>query len=478
MTEGTSSHQRGVVLSGPDCRTKHGHSSHAARFEDPEFDLIQPMLTTGKWFYRTASVLGAVAAWGLFTWLYQLWYGLGTTGLNRPVYWGLYVVNFVFFIGISHAGTLISAILRLCQAEWRRAITRSAEMMTVIALFFGIGSVVLDLGRPGRVLLLFRDGNIRSPLLWDMISITAYLTISSIYLYLALIPDIAILRDRMPRRRWLYRPLAMGWTGSEQQQRYLKIAIGVMSVLVIPAALPIDSWVFAMIIQPMWHSTILGPYFAGAIFSAIAALLIVMGVIRRAYHLEDYLKPVHFTNLSLLLVAMSLIWFYFTFAAHLTVYYGGGTKEQTVFFSKLFGSYAPLFWATMGTNVVIPLLILSNRRTRTITGSIVASVAVTVGMWLERLIIVVPSLANPRLPYASGAYSPSWVEWSMTAGFLATFILVYMLCSKLFPIVSIWEIREGREKGFSEARERIESYLPGWESLRARTVHNGQALHN
>lgn len=478
MTEGKSSHQRGAVLSGPGLRTESSHSRYAAHFEDAELDLIQPILTTGKGFYRTASVLGVVAAWGLFAWLYQLWYGLGTTGLNRPVYWGLYVVNFVFFIGISHAGTLISAILRLCQAEWRRAITRSAEMMTVIALLFGVGSVVLDLGRPDRVLLIFRDGNIRSPLLWDMISITAYLTISSIYLYLALIPDIAILRDRIPRRRWLYRPLALGWTGSEQQQRYLKVTIGVMSVLVIPAALPIDSWVFAMVIQPMWHSTILGPYFAGAIFSAIAALLIVMGVIRRAYHLEDYLKPVHFTNLGLLLVGMSLIWFYFTFAAHLTVYYGGGTKEQTVFFSKLFGPYAPLFWAMMGTNVVIPLLLLSNKRTRTVTGTIAAAGAVTIGMWLERLTIVVPSLANPRLPYAAGVYHPSWVEWSMTAGFLAMFILVYMLCSKLFPIVSIWEIREGRETALAEARERIEGYLPGWEVLRARPARDDRALQN
>jgi molybdopterin-containing oxidoreductase family membrane subunit len=478
MTEERSSHQRGVVLSGPGFRTEHSYSSQAVRVEDPEFDLIQPILTTGKGFYLTAAALSAVAAWGLFAWLYQLWYGLGTTGLNRPVYWGIYVVNFVFFIGISHAGTLISAILRLCQAEWRRAITRSAEMLTVIALFFGVGSVILDLGRPDRVLLLFRDGNIRSPLLWDMISITAYLMISSIYLYLAMIPDIAILRDRMPSRRWFYRPLAMGWTGSEQQQRYLRVAIGVMSILVIPAALPIDSWIFAMIVQPMWHSTILGPYFAGAILSAIAALLLVMGIIRRAYHLEHYLKPVHFTNLGMLLVAMSLIWFYFTFAAHLTVYYSGATKDLTVFNSKLFGSYAPLFWTMMAANVVIPLLILINRRTRTVTGIIVASAAVTVGMWLERLTTVVPSLANTRLPYASGVYTPSWVEWSMMAGFLAMFILVYMLCSKLFPIISIWEIREGREKGFAESRERIESYLPDWEGLSVIPVRNSRVLQN
>lgn len=435
---------------------KHSH--------EQDFALLRPILQTGKSFYLAAGALGAVTAWAIFAWLYQLTHGLGATGLTRPIYWGLYITNFVFFIGISHAGTLISAILRLCHAEWRRAITRSAEVITVLVLFFGVGNVILDLGRPDRALYVIRHGNLRSPLLWDVMSITMYLTASTIYLYLPMIPDIALLRDRVAKRRRFYRLLALGWTGTEQQHRRLEIGISIMAILVIPIAVSVHtvvSFVFAMTIQPGWHSSIFGPYFVvGAIFSGIAALIIAMGIIRRAYNLGHYLRLVHFNNLGLLLLAMSLLWFYFTFSEYLTTYYGGEPREMAVFYAKLSGKYAPFFWAMIVTNFVIPLVILSNKRTRTIAGTIVASAAVTVGMWLERLTIVVPSLANPRLPYARGLYLPSWLEWSMMAGFFATFILLYMFFTKVFPIVSIWEIREGREKGVAMARKRIESYHP------------------
>ena len=440
--------------------------------QEPDLALFQPILQTGKAFYLVAGGLGAVTAWAIFAWLYQLTHGLGATGLTRPVYWGLYITNFVFFIGISHAGTLISAILRLCQAEWRRAITRSAEVITVLVLFFGVGNVILDLGRPDRALYVIRYGNLRSPLLWDVMSITMYLTASTIYLYLPMIPDIALLRDRVTKRRRLYRLLALGWTGTEQQHRRLEIAISIMAIVVIPIAVSVHtvvSFVFAMTIQPGWHSTIFGPYFViGAIFSGIAALIIAMGIIRRAYHLGHYLRLVHFNNLGLLLLAMSLLWFYFTFAEYLTTYYGGEPREMAVLYTKLSGKYAPLFWAMVISNFVIPLVILSNKKTRTIAGTIVASATVTVGMWLERLTIVVPSLANPRLPYARGLYMPSWLEWSMMAGFFATFILLYMFFTKVFPIVSIWEIREGREKGVAMAEKRIHSYHSHEEGLRER----------
>src|SRR3990172_8436953 len=184
----------------------------ARHSHEQDFALLRPILQTGKSFYLVAGALGAVAAWSIFAWLYQLTHGLGATGLTRPIYWGLYITNFVFFIGISHAGTLISAILRLCHAEWRRAITRSAEVITVLVLFFGVGNVILDLGRPDRVMLVLRHGHLRSPLLWDVISISTYLTASMIYLYLPMIPDIALLRDRVAKRRRLYRLLALGWT--------------------------------------------------------------------------------------------------------------------------------------------------------------------------------------------------------------------------------------------------------------------------
>src|SRR3990172_11230435 len=171
--------------------------------------------------------------YGYFT---QLRRGLDVTGLNVPVYWGVYITNFVFFIGISHAGTLISAILRLSHAEWRRPITRAAEVITVLVLFFGVGCVLLDLGRPDRALNVLKHPNFMSPLLWDVTSISIYLTASTVYLYLPLIPDIAILRDHSPGRRWFYRLLALGWTGSPQQRKLLDRAIAAMAVIVIPIA--------------------------------------------------------------------------------------------------------------------------------------------------------------------------------------------------------------------------------------------------
>ncbi len=436
---------------------------------DQDQRLLDPIVKTTRGYWIFISILAAIGAWGFFAWWTQLRRGLSVTGLNAPVFWGLYITHFVFFIGISHAGTLISAILRLAQAEWRRSITRSAEVITVLVLFFGMGCVVLDLGRPDRVLNVLLHGNFTSPLLWDVTSIATYLTASTIYLYLPLIPDVAILRDRIPSRRWFYRILALGWTGTEQQKKILNRAIAVMAVLVIPIAVSVHtvvSWVFAMTVQPMWHSTIFGPYFVvGAIFSGIAAIIIAMAIIRRAYHLEAYLKPIHFNNLGVLLLVMSLLWFYFTFAEFLTTYYGAEPIHMAVFLSKTEGAFAPLFWTMVVCCFVIPFAFLANSRTRrTVWGTVVASVAVEIGMWLERFLIVVPSLAKPRLPINAASYVPSWVEWSLFAAFVSTFILLYATFTKLFPIVSIWEIREGREHSVSEVTERVVSYLPAEES--------------
>jgi molybdopterin-containing oxidoreductase family membrane subunit len=200
--------------------------------------IVEPVLTVGPSFKRWALALGAVVAWAVFAWVWQLSRGLGVTGLGRPVYWGLYITNFVFFIGVSHAGTLISAILRIVHAEWRRPITRMAEVITVLVLFFGVGNILLDLGRPDRALNVIQHPHFRSPLLWDVGSITVYLTASTIYLYLPLIPDIALLRDRTRGwRRRLYERLALGWAGTSRQRRRLERAIAVMAVLVIPVAI-------------------------------------------------------------------------------------------------------------------------------------------------------------------------------------------------------------------------------------------------
>jgi molybdopterin-containing oxidoreductase family membrane subunit len=428
-------------------------------------DLLRPIEGRSAGFRVAFTLLALVILGGWVLFGRQLLYGLGVTGLNQPVAWGFYIVNFVFFIGISHAGTLISAILRLSKAEWRRPITRMAEVITVVVLAIGGFHPVLDLGRPDRMLNIFTSGRLQSPLLWDVTSISAYLMASTVYLYIPMIPDVAVLRDRGTRPRWLYAFLAWGWQGTERQRKVLERAIGIMMILVIPIAVSVHtviSYIFAMTLQPGWHSTIFGPYFVvGAIFSGIAALLIMMIVLRRIFHLERYLKPVHFDHLSKLLLVMALLWFYFTFSEYLTAFFGNEPSEMRVFFYKLTGPYAPFFWGMVACNFLIPVAILAFRRTRKIPGILIASITVVVGMWLERVNIVVPSLANPRMDLPTGFYIPSLVEWGMFVGGIATFILGFVVFARFFPLISIWEIREGQERAVSETAERVEGYLPG-----------------
>jgi Ni/Fe-hydrogenase subunit HybB-like protein len=430
--------------------------------------LFKPIYETGKGFYITVGILLAVFLWALYMYIVQVWYGLGVTGMNQPITWGFYIVNFVFFIGISHAGTLISAILRLSKAEWRRPITRMAEVITAIVLAIGGLHPILDLGRPDRMLNLFTDGRLQSPLLWDVTSITAYFTASTIYLYLPMIPDIAKLRDRGTKLKWFYNFLSWGWQGTERQEKVLGKAINILMVMVIPIAISVHtviSYIFSMTLQPGWHSTIFGPYFVvGAIFSGIAALLIVMIVFRKVYHLEDYLKEIHFQYLSTLLLIMSLLWFYFTFSEYLTGIFGSEPHEMHIIEYKFTGIYAPFFWGMVICNFLIPVIILSFKKFKNIPGILIASIAVVIGMWLERLNIVAPSLANPRMELPVGMYIPSLVEWALFIGGISAFMLGFIFFSKLFPIISIWEIEEGRNESIKGVEKRIRSYLPGKET--------------
>ncbi len=427
--------------------------------------LLRPLVDTSRGFYLVAGGLGVIALWGIFAYYLQVRYGLGRTGLNRPEYWGIYIIDFVFFIGISHAGTLISAILRVSKAEWRRAITRSAEFITVLVLGYGAIQPIIDLGRPDRLLNVFFHAQLRSPLLWDVISIGAYFTASTIYLYVPMIPDLAIIRDSGIKAPWFYRALAIGYRDTPTQRARLERIIGVLAIAVIPIAVSVHTiigWIFAMTLRPMWHSTIFGPYFVmGAIYSGIAAILVAMTILRRAYHLEQYFKEVHFDYMGRLLLVFSLLWFYFTFAEYLTAFYGGEPAEMRTFWAKIAGPFAIPFWTMVITCFVIPLSLMCRRSMRTPRGTLIAGISVVIGMWLERFNIVVPTSVNPRWEMeAGGHYFPSWVEFSILAGTFAAFILLYMLATKFFPIISIWEIKEGREQSVREVAERVAGYLP------------------
>ncbi len=412
--------------------------------------IVEPLTRAGWPFWITVIPLSIIFLWSFFAFGWQYVWGLGVTGMGHPMSWTLYLVNFVFFIGISHAGTLISAILRITNAGWRTPITRAAEMVTVFALAAGPTNILFDLGRSARFYWVGLHAQFKSPLLWDFTCIMTYFITSVVFLYVLMIPDIAILRDRVTGRRSFYKLLSLGWTGTERQEKVLRRAIGFLCIAVIPIAVSVHtvvSWVFGMQTQPMWHSTIFGPYFVtGAIYSGIATIILVAAILRRVYHLEQYLQPLHFNNMGLLLLTMTLLWFYFTFAEYLTTLYGGGTHELAVFWVKITGKYSMMFWLMVLFCFVIPFPILAIKRTRTIWGTSIASISILIGMWLERYLIIIPTLSEPRLPYERGAYMPSWVEWSMMAGLSAGFILAIVLFSKFFPVISIWEMEKEKEK--------------------------------
>jgi molybdopterin-containing oxidoreductase family membrane subunit len=425
--------------------------SQPYRESELERTVLGPLRQTKPQFWVVTGILGLIFLWGFISLIRQWIMGLGVTGLSRPIYWGIYLTNFVFFIGISHAGTLISAILRVTQAEWRRPITRIAEAITFFALILGLLQVWIDMGRPERVWYPFVWGRFQSPFLWDFTCIGVYLLSSTLYLYLPMIPDLARMRDHWTDaaawRRWLYRGMSYGWHGSHEQHRRLEKAIGIMAILIIPIAVSVHtvvSWIFGMTMQPMWHSTILGPYFVvGAIFSGIAMLFIFMTLIRWAWHFEKWIGPKQYNYLGLLLLVMSAFWGYFTLAEYLTTGYASLVHEIHVFETKVSGEYAPWFWAMVVCNLIIPFAILLWRKGRTPTGTFIASLAIVIGMWIERFTIVAPSLTQPSLGLEPAIYNPTITEVAITVGSVAFFALLFLFFFKIFPAISVWEVEEG-----------------------------------
>jgi Ni/Fe-hydrogenase subunit HybB-like protein len=415
--------------------------------------VLRPLVRVGPGYWALVAGLTAVVAFGVYAYSVQLSGGLAVTGLTDRVMWGLYIVNFVFFIGISHAGTLISAILRVSHAGWRTPVTRMAEFITVVALMVGALLPIIDLGRPDRVLNTLIFGRWQSPVLWDVLAIGTYLVGSVIYLYLPLIPDFAIVRDRLAAslsrpRRWLYTTLAVGWNGSEPQRRQLAAAIGLMAVLIIPIAVSVHtvvSWIFGMTLRTGWDTALFGAFFvAGAIFSGIGVLVVLMAVLRRALGLERILTTRHFLYLGYLLAALGLVMVYLNVLEVVTIGYKLHGNEA-VWLAELFtGAMAPLYWFYVASLLVPGLVVLIPALRR--IGPIVASaLLVVVAMWAERWVIVVGSLRVPQVGPDFGVYSPTWVEIGITAGLIALFALLITLAVRFLPVVSMWEVREQEE---------------------------------
>lgn len=419
-----------------------------------EKTVLAPVTGTSRAYYLWVAFLLLVIAWGVYAYSVQLRDGLVVTGMRDRISWGLYITTFVFFIGISHAGTLISAILRVSQARWRTPITRMAEFITAVSLICGALFVIIDLGRPDRALNVVIYGRWQSPIIWDVVAITTYLTASIAYLFLPMIPDLALFRDRLPGRvaawkLWLYDALSVRWQGSSSQWRSMGTAITTAMILIIPIAVSVHtvvSWIFAMTLREPWNSTIFGAFFvAGAIFSGIATLIIVMAILRKVYHLEEYITQKHFVYLGYLLAAFALIMMYGNVSEYVTT--GYKMEEGTEFqFRQLFlGQFAGFYWFYFIGGLVAPGLLILLPWTRNIAGIVVASVLVDVAMWIERYFIVVTGFRVPLMPYEPSAYAPSWVELSVMAAGFALFALLITLFVKVFPIIAVWEVAEDLE---------------------------------
>jgi Ni/Fe-hydrogenase subunit HybB-like protein len=420
--------------------------------------LFGPIKSHSSSSYALGSSLLAIALWGVYAYYVQFTTGLGVTGMRSVVSWAFYIINFVFFIGISHVGALMSAILRLTNAEWRKPITRIAEVVTFASLMMAVMMPLIDLGRPDRLLYTIIFARVQSPLAWDFLAIGTYMIGSTIFLYLPMIPDIASCRDKLEDaskfRRWLYGKLSLGWNGSPGQWNHLEKAIKMMSIIIIPIAISVHtvvSWDFAMLFRTGWNSTIFGPYFvSGALLSGVATVILVMAFLTKYYHLENYITKRHFDNLGKLLIALDIIVIYFTINENLVPgykFFDSSSPEGQWMASLLWGQYATFFWVQLIGGLVIPAFLIGLPRTRTITGYLVASLLVDVGMWIERFNIIVPTLALPQLSYSWGSYVPTWVELSIVAGTFAGFTLIYFVFSRLFPIISIWETEETSAAG-------------------------------
>jgi Ni/Fe-hydrogenase subunit HybB-like protein len=423
-----------------------------------EHDTLATVSRTTWRYWLGLSIAVGLTAIGGWCWSQMLHHGLGVTGLNAPVMWGSMITTFVFFIGVSHSGTLVSAILFFTRSPLRAAIGRSAEGMTVIAILTAGLYPIIHIGRSWLFFFVLpypnQRGlwpNFRSPLTWDVFAICSYVTVSALFLYMGMLPDLALLARRVTGwRKPLYRILSLGFAGTDGEWCLLEKAYPIFAGIVIPLAVSVHSvvsWDFAMTLMPGWHSAIFPPYFvAGAIFSGLAMAILLLGGLRRGYHLERYIKADHFDLLAKLLLAMSIVMTFVYATEFYVAFYRGGSTEAELFRWRATGSYAPLFWLVVVCNTVAPLACFWKRVRRSLPAMIVIAVLVTIGMWFERFVFIVTTLAHSFDPAAWRTYTPSLRELGVCLGGFGWFLMLFLLFIKVFPAMSIAETMQGEHK--------------------------------
>lgn len=437
----------------------HSDLSDSTSYEKIIEDLIRPLHknTFGNQVWIRFLII--LILLGAFAYGHQLIKGLGVTAMRDYSAWGLYISNFVFWVAVSLIGSLISSILKLLNQSWSTPITRISELIAVGAITMAAASIVIDMGRPDRVLNIPLHGRLQSPIIWDFFIVNTYLVISLILLYLPLIPDIAILRDRMTAApKWqkkIYELLSLGWQGTQSQWKLLKRAILVMIILILPVAFSIHtvtSWLFAVTPRAGWHSTIFGPYFvSGAFVAGAAAVVIAMYVFRKRLNLQDYLTDMHFNKMNLLLILTMLLYAYFNINEYLVAGYTWQRLDGKHLQELFLGHEAPLFCLTQILGLVLPIILLLFRPMRKPLPCMIIAIFVLIGAWIKRFLIVIPVQFNPQFPIQNVPehfthYIPTYTEIVVTLATLATAILIITLLVRIFPVVPIWEV--AHEKGF------------------------------
>ncbi|HEX8041709.1 MAG TPA: NrfD/PsrC family molybdoenzyme membrane anchor subunit [Chryseosolibacter sp.] len=398
------------------------------------------------------AILAGFCFLGAVAYYRQLKYGLVVTAMRDYVSWGIYISNFVFFVAISLVGSLVTAILRLSQVHWSTPLTRIAEIIAVAAIICAGLIIIVDMGRPDRFLNVLLYGRIQSPILWDVIVITTYLTLGVLLLYIPLLPDLAIIVKHKNRvDKWTYRIarfLGGFWKGTPEQQRIKERSINILIVTIIPVALAIHtvtSWLFAITYRPGWDSTNFGAYFvSGAFLVGAAGVVIGMYIFRRFYHLNDYITASHFNHMGKLLVMLALLYLYFNINEYLVPAFKMKKPDEEHLRGLFTGEFSLLFWLVIILGMILPVLVMLFRSGRKPFPMFAMATLIVVSAWFKRFLIVTPTLLHPFLPMSNVPesyrhYVPTWEEWAITMGSLAGALLIITALARIFPVVPMDE---------------------------------------
>jgi len=429
------------------------------RYGEINDEVLSAMRKPEAPFYFAIAFLAALIGWAGLCWVYQVQMGMGVSGLNRPVGWAVYITNFVFWVGIAHSGTLISAILFLLRADWRDAVSRSAEAMTIFAIMTAGLFPLVHLGRlwAAYYILPYPSQrqlwpNFLSPLVWDVMAVTTYFTVSLIFWFVGLIPDLAAARDRYretlgpdSRRTRIYTAVSLGWSGTGSQWRHYGRSYLFFAALATPLVISVHSvvsWDFAMSLLPGWHSVIFPPYFvAGAIHSGLAMVLTLLIPMRKLLHLERLIQLHHFEMLAKTIILTATIVGYAYAVEAFIAWYSGDRIEWQFFKWRVFGRSAWMYWLCVICNVFIPWLFVFKKMRANIVPLFAISLFVNLGMWYERLMIIYTSQAHDFLPHNWGSYAPTWVELSITLGSFGFFFFWFFGFAKLLPTIPLNELK-------------------------------------